>query len=322
VSAISFEQSYLPEPPRPVPTFAEYIDRVSEVVTEGTLNVYGTYWSRIRIQWGERALTDPKPLEIKTFAEHARAQAVLRRNSRDGRGAVEHTISAFRCLYKYAVADGLLADTDNPAARAAKPRRLPSTRHGLLDHQLDEINGVAATTGNDPELDTLILRLHEETARRRGGALRLRPCDLDITQCLIFLREKGETTRWQPVSPTLMSRLRAHHDERGDGDTEGALLRYRYGRALTYRRYDHLWHRVGKHLTWVATQQVSTHWLRYTTLTWVERNFGYAIARAYAGHTGRGDAGTTATYVRASLYEVVQAVACLTREDHPLAVPI
>jgi hypothetical protein len=35
----------------------------------------------------------------------------------------------------------------------------------------------------------------------------------------------------------------------------------------------------------VATQQISTHWLRHTTLTWVERNFGYAIARAYAGHT-------------------------------------
>jgi hypothetical protein len=72
-------------------------------------------------------------------------------------------------------------------------------------------------------------------------------------------------------------------------------------------------------LPWVATQQISTHWLRHTTLTWVERNFGYAIARAYAGHADNGNAGTTATYVRASLAEVATALAALTSEPHPLA---
>jgi integrase/recombinase XerC len=70
-----------------------------------------------------------------------------------------------------------------------------------------EINQIAATTGNDPALDTLLLRLHTETACRRGGALALRPADLDSEQCLIRLREKGETMRWQPVSPTLMAHL-------------------------------------------------------------------------------------------------------------------
>jgi hypothetical protein len=41
-------------------------------------------------------------------------------------------------------------------------------------------------------------------ACRRGGALALRPRNLDPDQCLVLLREKGETVRWQPVSPTLM----------------------------------------------------------------------------------------------------------------------
>lgn len=90
---------------------------------------------------------------------------------------------------------------------------------------------------------------------------------------------------------------------------------------MTSRRYDHLWLRLGKHLSWVATQQISTHWLRHTTLTWVERNFGFAVARAYAGHDGKSDAGTTATYVRADLYEIASALAALTEERHPLAVP-
>ncbi len=52
------------------------------------------------------------------------------------------------------------------------------------------------------------------------------------------------------------------------------------GTPLTYRRYDHLWQRIGEHLPWVAVQQISTHWLRHTTLTWVERYFGNAAARA------------------------------------------
>ena len=52
-----------------------------------------------------------------------------------------------------------------------------------------------------------------------------------------------------------------------------------------------------------------------------ERNFGYAVARAYAGHTdgGSGEGGATSTYVRASLSEVTAALAALTGEPHPLA---
>ena len=92
----------------------------------------------------------------------------------------------------------------------AKPRRLPSARRAVPDTRLAEINHIAATTGNDPALDTLILRLHTETACRRGGALALRPDDLDSDQCLIRLREKGETLRWQPISPTLMAHLQQH----------------------------------------------------------------------------------------------------------------
>ena len=68
-------------------------------------------------------------------------------------------------------------------------------------------------------------------------------------------------------------------------------------------------------------KQVSTHWLRHTTLTWVERTFRYAVARAYAGHSGRNDIGTTMTYVRAEIQEIATALAKLTGESHPLANP-
>jgi integrase/recombinase XerC len=301
-----------------MPTFREYIGQVSDAVPIGTRRAYQTYWRRIIDTWGDRRLDEPTSLEIKKLCESVKACAVTRKNSRGGRSATEHLIAALRCLYRHAAADGLITDADNPAIRVAKPRRLPSTRRAIPDHRLAEIIKIAGTTGNDPELDTLLLRLHTETACRRGGALNLRPSDLDTEQCLILLHEKGGTVRWQPVSPTLMHHLLIHRKERGNNSDE-PLLRYRNGRPITARRHDHLWSRLGQHLPWVATQQISTHWLRHTTLTWVERHFGYAVARAYAGHTGNNDAGSTTTYIRADLHEVATALAALTREPHPLA---
>jgi hypothetical protein len=99
-------------------------------------------------------------------------------------------------------------------------------------------------------------------------------------------------------------------------------MRYRNGRPITRRRYDYVWTRIGQHLPWVATQGVSAHWLRHTTLTWVERTDSYTVAQAYAGHNGGriGDGGT-ATYVRATLHEVATALAALAGEPHPLANP-
>jgi integrase/recombinase XerC len=303
-----------------MPTIAEYIDRVVACATPGSQQVYGTYWRRVADAWGDRMLDGPTPTEIQQFAEEIKTLAVVRRNSRGGRVAAEHAIGALRCLYRHAVADGLIAADRNPALAVAKPQRLASTRRALAHARLQEIIEVAGSTGNDPDLDLLLLRLHLETACRRGGALALRSADLDTEQCLVRLREKGDTVRWQPVSPTLMNGLVRHRHQRGIDLTE-ALLRYRSGRPITARRYDHLWQRLGLHLDWVRVQQISTHWLRHTTLTWVERNCGYAVARAYAGHNGSRDVGVTSTYVRADITEVAAALAGLSGEPHPLAEP-
>lgn len=302
----------------PAPTFADYVPIVSSAVSDSSRRAYGSYWKRIVEHWGHRRLDEPTVSEVKQLGEHIRTNAVVRRNGRGGRSAVENFVTALRCLYNHAVADGHISEADNPARKIDKPRRLTSTRRAVPDARLAEINQAAATTGNDPGLDTLLLRLHTETACRRGGALALRVADLDPDQCLILLHEKGDTMRWQPVSPTLMAHLEDHARER-PAPPGGTLLRYRGGRPITSRRYDHLWDRIGTHLPWVATQQISTHWLRHTTLTWVERSFGYAVARAYAGHAASTNETVTTTYVRASIHEVAAALAALTGEQHPLA---
>ena len=209
-----------------IPTFADYIPRVSRAVSAGTRRLYTTYWNRVVDAWGPRLITEPSPLEISQFAEDIKANVVHRRNARGGLAAAEHLIGALRCMYNHAVADGFLPEAENPAARVPKPRRPPASRMALPDGRLAEISAVAASTGDDPALDALIIRLHSETACRRGGALALTPEDLDPGHCLIRLREKGGTERWQPVSPTLMTHLLAHAESRGgldSGDTAPAV---------------------------------------------------------------------------------------------------
>jgi integrase/recombinase XerC len=180
----------------PAPTFDAYIPQVEKAVSPSTAKTYGSYWNRIRTKWGTRTLLEPTPTEIKQFAEEIKANAIQRRNSRGGRGTAENFIAALRCLYRHAETDGLIKPNENPARRTAKPRRQGSVRHALSATQMSEINFYASTTGDDPELDTLLLRLHTESACRTGGALALRPRDLNENQCLIYLREKDGTARW------------------------------------------------------------------------------------------------------------------------------
>jgi integrase len=120
-----------------------------------------------------------------------------------------------------------------------------------------------------------------------------------------------------------MTHLLAHAESRGGLNSRTRLFRYATGKPITSRRYDYLWDRLGEHLPWVKTQHVTTHWIRHTILTWVERRFGFAVAQAYAGHQeaarGARAMGATGTYVRAGLPEVATALSALTGEQHPLA---
>ena len=303
----------------PAPTFNQYIPVVTAAVSASTAGVYGTYWRKTAERWGDRPIDQVTPTEIETLTRELQQDALERRNYRGGIGTIEHTISALRCLYTRAVADGLISAEDNPAAKVRKPRRPDSQRSGLPLDRLAELVTATATASSDPELDSLIIRFHIETACRRGGMLALRPRDLDTEHCLAQLHEKGNSARWQPISPTLTHLLQHHIVSRGAA-ADQSLLRTRTGRPVGRRRYDTLFGHLYKALPWAAAQQVSAHWLRHTTLTWVERHYGYSIALAYAGHKETpSDAGTTARYTKATLEEVATALTGLTAESHPLA---
>jgi hypothetical protein len=66
-------------------------------------------------------------------------------------------------------------------------------------------------------------------------------------------------------------------------------------------------------------RNVSTHWLRHTTLTWVERHYGLSVARGYAGHAHPCSDDVTTVYTKPTLADLATALAAYTREPHPLA---
>ena len=51
--------SVIPQPRKPVPTFAAYVPVVSAAVSDGTRRAYGSYWNRVIEHWGGRCLDEP-----------------------------------------------------------------------------------------------------------------------------------------------------------------------------------------------------------------------------------------------------------------------
>ncbi|MEO6085491.1 MAG: site-specific integrase [Umezawaea sp.] len=300
------------------PTVSAYLPQVLAAASPSQLQRYGVHWTRAVEAFGERRLDQVTPSDVVALQRLATRQAQVRSTTRKGRYAGESAVRAMRMFFRLATADGLLRPGANPAAKVQLERRLPNVRRALTPKEMMAINHIVVTTGRDVVLDSLLLRLHIETACRRSGALGLRVADLDSESCAVRLREKFGTERWQPISPTLAALLHEHAESRGARHDDDQLLRHSNGTALSGRRYDLLWKRVQTNLAWAGKLGVSAHWLRHTTLTWVERHFSYAVARAYAGHTDT-KGGSTLTYVKGMPQEVARALSAYTRERHPMA---
>lgn len=147
-----------------LPTIAEFLPRVFEAATPAMRRTYGPYWTKAEDRFGSRMLDELQPSDIGAFRQQAITSARRRRNSRDGRYAGESAVRAMRVIYRLAVADGLIRPDHNPASTVKFPRRTRSTRRGLSREEVADLNLAIRTSGNDPVLDSLLLRLHLETA--------------------------------------------------------------------------------------------------------------------------------------------------------------
>ncbi len=213
----------------------------------------------------------------------------------------------------------------NPASKIQKPRRNGPRRRALEAEELAEVFRIASTTGNDPRLDALLVRLHAETGARREGAVNLAVADIDADNQLIDLREKYGKVRAVPATRELVDALLAHAAERGATSADDAVFRYRprpgelTGAPLSRRRYNTPFERVQAELPWAKRLGVSTHWLRHTAGTAMERAGGVAVAAKFLGHEHGHNA--TFTYIRAVASEVCDAFSIRTGEQDPLATP-
>jgi len=120
---------------------------VARTVSDSSRRAYSCYWKKVAARWGELRLDEPSPSDVKQLGEYIRGNVVVRRNARGGGSAVENFITALRCPYNQAIAEGHIIEADNPARKVSKPNRPPSTRHAVPDARLAETNQITAATG-------------------------------------------------------------------------------------------------------------------------------------------------------------------------------
>lgn len=95
------------------------------------------------------------------------------------------------------------------------------------------------------------------------------------------------------------------------------LCRYKNGRPLTGKRYETPFARFRNELLWAETQGLSSHWLRHTAITYIEKvTNSYAIARRFAGHSEKTPIDT---YLSTSINDVARALELVTGQKHPLS---
>ncbi len=300
--------------PKPV-TVTAWINEIGPTFSPSTAATYRPYWRLAAALLGDRCLAELTTTDLAALVDAAAERARTHGPDSTGRASRETCIAALRALYARAVDAGHV--TTNPAAALRKPLRTTGRRRALDDGELTDLADAIRATSTDPNLDLLLVRFHLETAARRQGALNLRRRDID-TRATVWLREKNDTEREQPASPSLVACAVAHASERGGNDAGDAVFRNRRGEPITGRRYDRLFARARNCLGWDARIPVSAHVLRHTAVTRIGRIAGYPVAQAFAGHA---PPSVTGRYLHASLADVATAVAALTGEDHPLAHP-
>lgn len=303
------------------PTVNEVIPEVDKLVRAETKRASKPYWLFLAEEHGDKSLDDiDKPMleALLLRLEEAPRQSVKRKNWKNGSGAKRSAVHAWRRMWEYAIDKGFTAK--NPAQALRMPKRLPNERRGLTRAEVEMIYEVAASTGDDPTLDCVLIRLLLETGCRRMGALKLTTGSLKHDKQTLVFEEKNGKTREMPISLVLQQNLIELARSRGASfdDDKSCLLRYANGTPLTDRRFDYLFRRIQTAKPFSDAANVSAHWLRHTAIRWIERSSSEATAATFAGHTPVRNR-VSGVYMTAAPIELVRAWCDVWKVDHPLA---
>jgi len=298
-----------------------------------TYRTYDTTWRRLESKYGAtlvRNLTDEDVTEIALSAQTSAVEKLNAKNAKrmakgfaaiPGAGIVGYNraLAALSVFFNYSLDKKFIEE--NPMTSVDYLREPESKRGRMTADEIDELLHTAISGGDDPLLDHTFLWTLLETAARVGGLLNLQLQDINMKNQTIMLYEKGGKYREQPVTLELATALMTLATSRGATTPTDSVFRYRVGSKfsgcpMTSRRVDTIWKRLRNELPWVEERRVSSHVIRHTTLTFVDRFVSPTVARRYAGH-GRRD--VTETYTQADGDEVAGALEVVFGRPHPLA---
>ena len=280
-----------------MPTVADLVEDVVATVSPKSRPTYSTGIRLLARTLADRPLTAVTMAHLEALhhqvrqrtgaATVARARATGRRlPSCDPdsymRGAAENFVRAARFFFGYACKADLLAHS--PADQLRPPRRGKAPERPLTAPELTDIWQIATTTGDDPELDGLLLAFLRHSAARREGAINLTLDALNGHRRNLVLTEKNGDTRELPTAAWLLSDLERFARARGAHRPSDPVLRYRTGAPLTRRRFNTLFDRVDREPGWTEPLQVGAHWIRHTTLADIAAVSDIRVAAAFAGH--------------------------------------
>lgn len=299
-----------------------------------TYRTHDTHWVRLENQFGHLDITKLKKSHIIEVANYSQKSAKKTRDKRNakriladlpllentGNKSYNACLEAISTVLHKAVDQELIPI--NLVSQIKRKRHTKQARHGLTLEQTNELFDVVLNGGNDPILDYLILWTLAETACRSGGLLKIQLGDINMDRNTITFYEKGSTTREQPITEELRDALISFAKSRGANRKTDAVFRFHpdkkgISRPMSARRFDTLWGRLSRNITWVAEKGVTCHWLRHTTLTWVDRAFNQSVARAYAGHSA---GNVTDGYTTSTHEEIVRAHAVITGKKYKEAI--
>ena len=269
---------------------------------------------------GRRELDNIKTSDLERMVLAIREEALTRKNGIGGHGAQENATTALRAFYAWARREG--HTTARPDEHLNYQRTRSLERRAYTMAELQQAAQILDGT-RDPELARLLLRLALETGARHNEMLQLRVGDLRRASGVVRLRPKGFAGEYleAPITAALFDALeglieRRYRKPPSDDDP---VLVYRSGRPITRRYFENLCIKVRTEVPSLGKGEpdwFSTHGLRHTAGTMVQRVGGDAVARRFLGHAARGWMHVE-NYSKATIDEVREALAAIWGE--PLA---
>ena len=328
-------------------TVADLATKTLAGLTTNTARTYGSYirflaigdpsvvgpdgkpWAGMGARWADEVLTSDLEQVLRLVHQRQVDQSAIRAQNRDavgrvvrrpdGSGARANAVAAWRRMFQVAMDDRHLAEGMSPAKRLKKPMRDDEVRMALDDTHYDQMEELFLTTGDDPMLDTIILKFLNIAGARQEGVLNLDIGGIDETECTVRLDEKFGKVVNQPVPDWFIRELLDFARSRGAVNRLGKVFVKRTAsgaiKLIGPRHFNNMFgDRLQANYEWADRQQVTAHTIRHHAITRVERQFGVAVATRFARHKPEG---MTLRYGVATREEVAFAVVSIFGGDHP-----